>query len=299
MKREKKVAIILNPVSGNGNPQIQKKEVLRSARELGWKGTLLVTTKTKNATVFAQRAVKMGATHIIICGGDGSVMEVLPTVIHTSITLGIVPLGTGNLLARNIGLPLTIPESMAVALGGKVKKIDVGQANGVYFTVIAGMGLDAQIMQKTQQKDKNKFGIFAYIKTAFRYLPRISGRYQIRIDQGKAKIYKAKVIMIANLGEIHGGLEVVPATHPQNGTLRIGIVQAFSWWAWVDILYHALTRSVHKSPHYTLLQGKNIEIIPLKRRRPYECDGNFFPSTDKLTVSIYPQSLALRTPDDL
>ncbi len=289
----KNAVFIINPVSGTGDPKKRKEEIIEIAKELGWKGKIIETTRKKTAGNIAEEEIKKGARHLVVCGGDGTIMEVLPSIIKKDVVLGIVPLGTGNLFAENLDINGTMQNILEQALFGKVHKIDIGQANGKLFSVMAGIGFDAEVMRDTNRTSKSRYGFFAYLFNGLKRFGRSSGVYQITIDDKKTEIYKAKVIMIANMGRIQGGIHVVPETHSQNGELRIGIIQAPDIPAWINVLGNALMGDVNKSPHYTLLKGKRIEVTSLRRPKPFECDGNHFPPTKKLTVEIFPRAVSV------
>jgi diacylglycerol kinase family enzyme len=121
--------IIVNPVSGLGNAKDRTDKILSAARALGWKGVFAETTPEKNAGSIAAAAIKKGTTHIVACGGDGTILEVLTAAVKKAVVVGIVPLGTGNLFARNLDIPLRLEDAMQIALTGKVIRVDVGRAN--------------------------------------------------------------------------------------------------------------------------------------------------------------------------
>ena len=174
--------IIVNPVSGRGLDRSRLQNVERLARKMGWDGEILETTSQMHAGFLAQKAVYSGARHIIICGGDGSVMEALEAVAGTKCALGIVPLGTGNLFAVNLDLPRTINGALKVALFGVVRDIDIGLTNGVYFGILTGIGWDAAMVRDANRELKDRLGLLAYFLAAIRNLEHPISRYEITID---------------------------------------------------------------------------------------------------------------------
>jgi YegS/Rv2252/BmrU family lipid kinase len=284
---------IINPVSGIGDSKKRKDEIVQIAKNLGWKGKIFETTKIKNAGVIATEQINAGAKHLVICGGDGTIMEALQVIINTNIVLGIVPLGTGNLFAQNLGITGSRKAMIERALFGTPKKIDVGRANDTIFAIIAGIGFDAEVMKEANRKLKDRFGPFAYLIIGLKILYRRPGLYSVSIDKKRQKIFRAKSIMIANMGKLQGGIEAVPNAHWQNGILRIGIIKASAFPAWLSLLGSALIGNINKSPHYTLLKGKHVEIVSLSGKKPYQCDGNHFPATRKLTVEVLPRAVSV------
>ena len=142
--------IILNPASGPGDAKakLEKvKDIKKYANELGWTGELTETTLKKTATAIAEKAISEGKKHIVVCGGDGTVMEVLGVAANKDSVVGVVPLGTGNLFAQNLHISSDIKEAMHTALKGKILQIDLGKANGTFFSIMTGIGLDAEMLR--------------------------------------------------------------------------------------------------------------------------------------------------------
>ncbi len=145
-------------------------------------------------------------------------------------------------------------------------------------------------MRQAKRSLKTKFGPLAYLVSGFKNLHRRAGKYKIIIDGKKSVTYTAKGIMIANMGQLQGGIEAVPKASSQNGVLRVGIIQASGYPAWLSLLGNALLGNINKSPHYTLLEGKKITVESLRGPKAYQCDGNHFPPTKKIFVEIFPKA---------
>ena len=295
-----KATFIVNPVSGIGTAEERSKTLKSAATSLGWVGTYIKTTKERSAYSLAKAEVKRGVKHIVVCGGDGTIREVLEAVVNTKIVIGIVPLGTGNLFAKNLSLPLDIEEAVKVALLGNQKIIDIGKVNGNFFSIIAGIGLDAEVMHGAKRELKDRWGQLAYVMIGLKRLFLRSGKYEIRLDKKKPFVVKAKTIMASNMGKLVGGIEVVPSTDPQSGTLQIGVIKAQSFFSWVSVAVHALLGKVDKSPHYDTYQAQQIEIRSLSGAKRYQCDGDHFPKTDHLEITLFPQAVTIMVnPDEV
>lgn len=285
--------IIVNPVSGKGNPALRRKQITSFAKENHWVGRYRETTKEKSAEVLAREEIKKGVTHLVICGGDGSIMEVLAAVMHKKVTLGIVPLGTGNLFARNLGIPLDTREAVNIAFEGNPQKLDIGNANGQYFSIIAGIGLDAEIMHGADREMKDRLGLFAYLVSAVKNFQNRAHVYQVTLDDKKPFRVRAKTIMASNMGKVMGGVEVVPSADPQNGSLQLGIVKSNSVLAWLNLIWHGIFATVDTSPNYMMYSAKHIEIHSVRQKIMYQCDGNDFPPTNSLIIDIFPKSVTI------
>jgi diacylglycerol kinase family enzyme len=223
-------------------------------------------------------------------------MEVVATAVNKKVKIGIVPLGTGNLFAQNINISLDLKEAFHTALFGVETKIDVGKANGTYFAIMAGMGLDAAMLKDANRETKNNLGALAYVLSACKNIFNPSNSYELKIDHKQPFTVKAKSIIVGNMAEISAGIKVVPNAHPQTGTLKIGVLKTHSIVSWIELLFTAVKSSVKDSNYYTLLEGSHIEIKSLRGKRMYECDGNLFPATEKMEIDIYPHSLKIVAP---
>lgn len=302
-KRKRRVVnatLIVNPVSGVGDRRERRKEIQRIAKSQGWVGEYIETTKTKTAKQIAKDEVDRGVKHLVVCGGDGTIMEVLEIVMNKKVALGIVPLGTGNLLARNLSLPLDTEEAMKIAFFGNHRHIDVGRANNTYFSIIAGIGFDAEVMQSAKRELKDKFGLFAYVITAFKNLQNRAAKYEVQIDNKKPFIVRAKSIMASNMGRLVGNFELVPSADPQSGSLQLAIIKARTFGSWLNIFLHGITGKIDKSPHFDVYKAKHVEIKSLSGKRFYQSDGNHFPPIDSLSIDIFPKAvIVFVNPDEI
>lgn len=285
--------IIVNPVSGAGNNKDRKKEIEKIASGLGWHGHIEETAKNITADKIVKKYLKKGVRHIIACGGDGTVMEAASALVDKNIPLSVVPLGTGNIFALNLGISSDIKSALTQAMKGKVKKIDMGLANKTFFGVNAGMGFDADMMKMAERDQKDKLGLFAYILAGIKLLPRKRESFTILIDDKKPFTIKARSVIIGNMEKTAAGIKIIPGANPKSGALKIGIIKSKYITDWLNILINALTGKINRSSHVELLSGKHIEIVP-GRPMPYQCDGNVFSSTKKLSIDIYPQALTVK-----
>lgn len=296
MNSIRKTAIIVNPVSGTLKGNDKLNSILETAKKLGFKSKILMTTKEVGADKLALQEIKKGAKLIIVGGGDGTILEALGVCIEHKISLGVIPLGTGNLFARNLDIPLDISESLKIALGKNTTKIDVGRINGTYFTIMAGVGMDARIMRDASRSMKKKLGMLAYIISAVKNLPKKPSTYEITLDNNKPKTYIAKSILIANMDKIQGGIKLAPHAHPKSGSLKIGIIQAESKLNFLNLIFNSLKGKIHDSQHYTLLTCRKALIQVVGKPLPYQCDGDVFPATDKFEIEVFPKALTVSIP---
>ena len=292
----KQPVLIVNPVSGRGNGHGRVDYLEKVAHELGWMGELLETSPNQHAGDLAMYAVKAGYHHIIICGGDGSVMEALDAVAGTTCILGIVPLGTGNLLSINLGLPRNTKDAMRVALNGTPKAIDIGRANGYYYGVLTGIGWDAVVIRDAKRELKDRLGLLAYFLSALKNLEHPISTYRITVDGNPSITVRAKSVLVANMGLIPGKIEAIPKTRPDSGELTVAIVQAESMLSWLALSVSALAGRLVDDPRLQLLVAKHVIIESLEGPQLVEADGNDLPATTTLCVDVIPGGINVLLP---
>ena len=142
-----RAAVVVNPTKLD-DYEAFRKSVGRAMDDHGWgEPAWRETTPEDPGRGQAEAAVSAGVDLVIACGGDGTVTACAEGVAGTGVPLAVIPLGTGNLLARNVGVPMGLEEALEVALGGVQQSVDAGRVNGTLFVVMAGLGLDARMLE--------------------------------------------------------------------------------------------------------------------------------------------------------
>jgi len=286
------IAFIVNPASGKGSED-PSEHILNLATSLGWSGPSYLTTPHTDATAMAQKALAEGATRLVACGGDGTVMEVAQAIVGKDVELAVVPLGTGNLLSRNLGLPLKMEEAIELALSGTAAVVDCGRANDTYFLINAGIGLDAQIMSQTSSDSKEKFGVLAYVLSALKYAGGRSSRFSISIDGQEARHYRAKTIFVANMGKIQADIALVDGADPTDGQLDVAVIEASSPLDWLSLAFNLLRRKPHRSAGYRTFSAQKCIVTVEGNALPYQCDGNDFDPVSGLALDVIPGGITI------
>ena len=264
----------------------------------GWDEPLwLETTPEDPGRGQAESAVSAGVGLVLACGGDGTVTACAQGLAGTGVPLAIVPMGTGNLLARNVGLPMALDEAIAVAVGGVQRSIDAGRVNGRLFAVMAGLGLDARILKGTSDPLKKRLGWLAYAISAVRHLGDRPMRVTVSADGGGDRRMRASALIVGNVGWLRGGLPLLPDARPDDGLLDAVVLIAGGLTGWLAVAADILLRRPARGRIYRI-QFTRLQVT-LDKEQPWELDGEVMGSTCRLTVEAQPGGLLLRMPPEL
>jgi diacylglycerol kinase (ATP) len=238
-------AVIYNPAKVS-LPKL-KKAVNLAAKKAGWSPVIWFETTEKDA---GQRvtasAIGRGATLILVAGGDGTVRAVAEALRDRDVSMAVLPAGTGNLLARNLGLATsTLSHSISVAFGDTEKRIDLGiasierddgKSDDHVFLVMAGFGLDAKMIANTNSQLKKRVGWLAYVDAGVRSIPTLRPvRLRYRLDDAAERAINAHSIIIGNCGSLQGGIVLLPDAKLDDGLFDIVVLRPRGRFGWLRI----------------------------------------------------------------
>jgi diacylglycerol kinase (ATP) len=304
----KRAAVIYNPLKVD-LPRL-KKTVAAAAQRARWADTIwLQTTEAETGHGLGETAVRRGVTVVLVAGGDGTVRAVAGALRGTGIPLALVPSGTGNLLARNLELPLSnLESSVELAFSGADRPIDLGlaritRADGHEeehaFIVMAGLGLDAKMIKNTSSRLKKAVGWLAYIDGIARSLPELKPvRVRYRLGGGSERSMTVHTIIIGNCGVLPGGFLLMPDAKPDDGILDIAALRPrgpLGWLAvWRKVAWDngvlrksAIGRKIidlsRDVKGVTYLTGRTLEIAVVVPQ-DFQLDGDEFGEAQAVTV---------------
>jgi YegS/Rv2252/BmrU family lipid kinase len=291
-----RAAVVMNPTKVDDDEAFRK-SVRRIMGDHGWDEPLwLQSTPEDPGLGQAKSAVSAGVDLVLACGGDGTVTACAQGLAGTGVPLAIIPMGTGNLLARNIGLPMGLDEALAVALAGVQQPIDTGIVNGTLFVVMAGLGLDAQMLSDTSEPLKKQLGWFAYAISAIRHLGDRPLRVTVTADGGRRRRMRASALIVGNVGWLRGGLPLLPDARPDDGMLDAVVLTVGGLTGWLAVTADILLRRPAYGRIYRV-QFTKLQVT-LDTDQPWELDGEVMGPTRQLTVMSQPGSLLLRMPPE-
>ncbi|MBC8092025.1 MAG: NAD(+)/NADH kinase [Pseudonocardia sp.] len=263
----------------------------------GWDVPLwLPTTAEDPGSGAATAAIEAGVDLICICGGDGTVMVVISAVAGSSVPVALIPVGTGNLLARNLGLPLDIDAALRVAVDGVDRQLDVGRSGDRAFAVMAGLGFDAKMLAQAPEGAKRRLGWFAYVLSGLRNLGGRRLSAVIWLDDREPMPRRVRTVMVGNVGTLQGGLPLLPDAVPDDGLLDVAIVAPRTLAHWLSLLVHLLRLRRKDAPgRLERYQARSIRVL-LERSVARQLDGELIENGRELNVQVDPGALIVRVP---
>jgi diacylglycerol kinase (ATP) len=292
---ERRVAVIAHRGKslGGGLPELRQLLAAHGVPAPAW----YEISKSKQAPPVAERAIAEGATLLFIWGGDGTIQRCLDAVAGRDVTVAVVPAGTANLLAANLGIPADdVGVAVRIGLFGDRRPLDVGVLNGKRFAVMAGVGFDAHMMQIADGGLKERWGQLAYVWAAIRSTRIASRKVTIDVDGAAWFRGQAAGILLGQMGTLTSGLVAFPDAAPDDGQLEVAVITADTWSHWLRVLYRLVSGHPERSPLARTTRGSEVDIT-LDQATPYELDGGTRKAKKRLRASIEPGAITVCVPN--
>ena len=316
--RTRRAAVIYNPVKVDLAKL--RREVAKSEKAAGWMPSVWLPTRVDDiGTGQARRAIAEGADVVLAAGGDGTVRAVAEGLRGSGVALTLLPAGTGNVLARNLDIPvMQLAASVATAFTGVDRAIDMGvieleradhSRETHAFVALAGLGLDAKMIANTRPELKRRVGWLAYVDAIARSMrdsEKIRMRY--RVDDGEERVMSVHTILVGNVGLLPGNVLLLPDAEVDDGLFDIVTLrpEGLAGWVqiWVKITWEngvlrrssvgrrlvGLAREVRTLRY---LRGRRISVR-LDRAEDFELDGDDFGRVIAFDAAVDPASLIIR-----
>ncbi|GAB2621098.1 sphingosine kinase [Paractinoplanes abujensis] len=253
--------------------------------------------KSKKAPAAVKKALKSKPDRLIVWGGDGMVQRSLDVVAHTGAKtpVGIIPAGTGNLLATNLGIPADLPEAVEIALHGTPHAVDLGRFEGEYFGVMAGVGFDGAMISDADRNLKDRLGKLAYVWAGVRHVNESAAVATIKIDGTKWFEDEASCVLIGNVGRITGGIKAFDDAKPDDGWLDVGVATAQGALQWARALGTMAVGRSDSSPFVRTTRARRIDV-KLQSKMEYELDGGARTKTKSFSAKVAPGAVKICVP---
>jgi len=287
--------LITNPAAAR-TQQRAVETVMRTLRAAGWNAEVLATGGPGDAKQLAEYGVKEGVDVVAVFGGDGTTMQAAAALVGTEVSLGVIPGGTGNLLAGNLRIPASPERAARALITGKPRPFDLGRMErpgGVqYFAVACGAGYDARVMAGTLSEHKRRWGMAAYVATTLRLIGDIKSTMHVITIDGVEYDANAAMVLIANCGEvIPPFVRLRPGIRPDDGLLDVVVVQANSFSQSVRAVWDLL-RSADTLVGFARGREIRVETDPVQ---PVQLDGEPGGVTP-FTATVVPGAIRILVP---
>jgi diacylglycerol kinase (ATP) len=293
-----RATVIVNPVSGRGyrDHQLAASTALASQvlGEHGFTVDTQATTGPGDAMRMAREAVDNGAARVVAWGGDGTVNEVASALVHTNVPMAIVPSGSGNGLALDLGVPFAPRKALTLAATGRDFRMDAGRVDDALFFNIAGVGIDAIVAARFAQRGRRR-GPLAYLQLAFvELIRRRTERYEICFEDERAE-YHALLVAIANGRQYGNNLCIAPGARLDDGRLELVIVEQQTTSAIVRRLPSLFLGRLKPGGGVCMRSVRELRVRA-EKPIPYHIDGEPRLGPMELNISVVPGALVVRAP---
>jgi diacylglycerol kinase family enzyme len=287
-------AVVVNPVKV---PDIDllRRIICSGLAEAGWPEPAWFTTTPEDpGRGMAARAVEGGAELVFACGGDGTVMACVTALAGTDVAMAVLPAGTGNLLAANLGLSDDAATGVQVALDGGRRRIDVGVLGDRCFAVMAGMGFDAQMLAGTSERAKKHIGWLAYVGGGIKHLRDRPMRARIVLDGGAPMPRRPRTVIVGNVGRLQGGVRLLREAQPDDGKLDVAILSPNNLRHWAALAWAVLRRN-KRVPLMETYTAERVEIYS-NRAQHRQLDGDLIEPGKNMLIRVRHRALLLCVP---
>ncbi|GIE27073.1 sphingosine kinase [Actinoplanes italicus] len=297
MRTPRTIAVVAHQrkTLGGGLDELRRLLTGRGVEKLIWHEV----PKSRKAPKKVRKAVEAGVDLLVVWGGDGMVQRTLDVLARekggSKIPVAIMPAGTGNLLAGNLGIPTDLEKAVDIAFTGEQRRYDLGRLGGEHFAVMAGVGFDGAMIKDADGALKDRLGKLAYVWTGIRHVNGDAPRARIKVDGTDWFDDEASCVLIGNVGTITGGIHAFDDAAPDDGWLDVGVATAQNALQWARALgTMAVTRSDH-SPFVRTTRARRIDVT-LESKLEYELDGGARAKTKKFTAEVVPSAVKICVP---
>lgn len=290
----KKVFFIINKFSGTGYQPALITSILEAGKAVRAESELAFTEGPGHATMLAEQAVAAGFDKVVAVGGDGTVNEVAKGLLYSDTRMGIIPKGSGNGLARHLGIPINVNMALKCLFTSQVITMDTFRMNGKLSVNVSGIGFDGYIANLFATDKKR--GLRGYTKLVlheFMKFPEFEAVITLGGNQMKKKAF---VIAIANSSQYGNNARIAPAASVCDEILNVSVLRKIPPYR-LDFIYSFFSGNIDQSVYCETLRIRDA-IIELNSPMAFHIDGEFAGTADRFTIELQPASLNVLVPCD-
>lgn len=289
--------VVVNPTAGRGigagGPQARVELIRARARAHGRSVEVRVTERSGHARELAAEAMRAGASLVVAWGGDGTVNEVASALVHRDTVMGIVPMGSGNGLGRDVGLPLQPSEALDVLMTGVDRRIDAAMLDDRVFVNVAGIGLDAVVAQRFAEIGRSGRGVWRYVQATLSEVLRFTPQALTLDVDGLPRRTEPMIVAFANSRQYGNNALVAPEARLDDGKLDVVWVGNRSLWAIVTGVPALFTGQITLQPDVRVRKASEVSV---EAEQPILChvDGEPHQAGRRVAIRTLPGALRLR-----
>ncbi|GAA4591316.1 YegS/Rv2252/BmrU family lipid kinase [Actinoplanes octamycinicus] len=293
MRTPRKVAVVAHKKKtlGGGLDELRRRLTDHDIKDLFW----YEVPKSRKAPEKIRQALAEKPDLLVVWGGDGMVQRALDVVAGRSVPVAIMPAGTGNLLAGNLGIPTDLEKAVEIAFAGHRRRLDLGKLGGEHFAVMAGVGFDGAMIKDADGALKDRLGKLAYVWTGIRHVGGEAPRIKIKVDGTTWFDDAASCVLIGNVGTITGGIRAFDDAAPDDGWLDVGVATAQGALQWARALGTMAVRRSDSSPFVRTTRARKISV-KLESKLEYELDGGARARTKRFEAKVVPAAVEICVP---
>ena len=290
----KRAAVVVNPI------KVADLDALRGRVEpvmsgAGWDPPLWLETTVDDPGIgMCRQAIDEGCDIVFVAGGDGTVMAAATAMAGSGVPMAILPTGTGNLLARNLDLPLNDEEQcLRIGLDGRDRAIDVAALADRKFVVMAGLGFDAAIMRDAPEGLKKAVGWPAYVVSASKHLRGRGMRVTLTLDDGTPLHRRVRTVIVGNVGKLQGNIPLLPDAIPDDGVLDVVVISIRNVLDWLRVSGRVMRRADVPDRRMERFRARHV-VVEASHSQPRQLDGDVIEPGKVLDIRVEPGALLVR-----
>jgi diacylglycerol kinase (ATP) len=290
----KRAAVVFNPIKVTDLDPLKKRvEPFMAAN--GWEPPLWLETTVDDPGIgMCRQAIDEGCDVVFVAGGDGTVMAAATAMASSGVPMAILPTGTGNLLARNLDLPINDEKAcLRIGISGRDRAIDVAAIEDRKFVVMAGLGFDAAIMRDAPEGLKKAVGWPAYVVSAAKHLRGRGMRVTITLDDGTPLQRRVRTVVVGNVGKLQGNIPLLPDAKPDDGVLDVVVISIRNVVDWVRVSGRVMRRADVPDRRIERFTAKHV-VVEASHTQPRQLDGDVIEPGKVMDIRVEPGALVVR-----